>query len=126
MTKTNTVISFLFGLALPAFLIACSNNASESLPPLGKYKMYSDDPDVNRFVFFENNYIELNKDNTIVYNSTINSKPKFNFKGTYTYDIGSNTLNITWTEGKLPNTLKIETKNKDHIIKIGQSTYKKE
>ncbi len=127
--KTSQKTTCRFLLLLPAFttiLISCTDSASNNLPPLGMYKMYSDNPDVNRFIAFENNYIELNKNNTIVYNSTINTKPKFNFKGTYTYDKESNTLNISWAEGKLPNILKIETLNKNHIIKIGESTYKKE
>lgn len=125
-TQKNRRKLFFLLPAVTGILIACSDNTSNSLPPLGKYKMYSDDPQVNRFIAFENNYIEINKDNTIVYNTTINTKPKFNFKGSYTYDEKSNTLNIAWYQGKLPNALKIETEGKKYIIRIGESTYKKE
>lgn len=107
-------------------LLSCSDNNSASLPIVGKYKMFSNDPAISRFIAFEDNYIQVNNDNTIMYNSTINGKPKFNFKGDYTYDSVSKTLTVQWAEGKLPAQLKVELADGEHIIKIGETSYKKE
>ena len=111
-------------LCFVTLLLSCSSNKDEDI--YGKYKMFSDNPEINRFIAFEDNYIQVNKNNTIVYNSTINTKPKFNFKGEYTYDKTSNTLQVKWYDGKLPDKLQIELKDEDHVIKIGETSYKKE
>ena len=110
---------------LSVVLFACPNVDSGNTGIYGKYRSYSEDAAVNRYLINEDNYIQINKDNTIVYNTTINGKPKFNFKGTYTYDKVSDTLTIKWTEGKIPDKLKIELTGKDQIIKIGETFYKK-
>lgn len=108
-----------------SLLLSCSDNTG-SLPIYGKYKMLSNDPAISRFIANEDNYIQVNTNKTIVYNSTINNKPKFNFKGEYSYDKESNTLHIKWTGGKLPDQLKIEISGEDYIIRIGETVYKKE
>ncbi|HJS54179.1 MAG TPA: hypothetical protein VJ765_06525 [Chitinophagaceae bacterium] len=105
-------------------LLSCSDNTG-SLPIYGKYKMFSNDPAVRQFIANEDNYIQVNPDKTIVYNSTINNKPKFNFKGEYDYEKESGTLNIKWTAGGLPAQLKIEVTEEDYIIRIGETTYKR-
>ena len=110
-------------LCFVTLLLSCSSNKNQDI--YGKYKMFSDNPDVSRFIAFEDNYIQVNKDNTIIYNSTINTKPKFNFKGDYAYDKTSNTLQVKWSDGNLPDKLQIELKDGDHIIKIRETTYKK-
>ncbi|HEX6845496.1 MAG TPA: hypothetical protein VF144_00895 [Chitinophagaceae bacterium] len=112
-------------MVLPMLAIGCANNTAQTSPALGKYKMYSDDPEINRFISFEDNYIQINKDNTIIYNSTINSKPRFNFKGDYEYDAALRTLTIKWSDGKIPEKLIIEKNGDDDIIKIGQTSYKR-
>ena len=132
MTKRNSRILYpcyvkaiLFLSIQSIVLFACSNVDPDNVGIYGKYKSYSEDPAVNRYLINEDNYIQINKDNTIVYNTTINGKPKFNFKGTYTYDKVSDTLTIKWAEGKIPDKLKIELSGKDQIIKIGETFYKK-
>lgn len=92
----------------------------------GKYKWYSEDPSVKRFIIYEDNYLKINEDQTIVYHTTINSKPKFNIEGEFTLDKETTTLNIKWKEGKLPAKLTIEKKGEDYIIKVGETIYKKE
>ena len=122
VTKNHAFITFL----LIIFLLSCSDSREDSMSIYGKYKMFSDDPNISRFIANEDNFIQVNKDKTIIYNSTINNKPKFNFTGSYTLEENSNILAITWTEGKLPDTLKIELINDYHIIKIGETSYRKE
>ena len=107
-------------------LLSCSDNKKESLPIHGKYKMFSNDPAISQFIAIEDNYIRVNNDGTIIYNSTINGKPKFNFRGDYTYDPGSKILTIKWAEGKLPAQLKVESVDDEHTITIGETSYKKE
>jgi hypothetical protein len=125
MSSINTKNHAFPLLLFITLLLSCADNTG-SLPIYGKYKMFSNDPAVSQFITNEDNYIQVNPDNTIVYNSTINNKPKFNFKGAYTYEKESNTLNVKWTEGKLPDKLKIEISGEDQIIRIGETAYKKE
>ena len=108
------------------FLLSCSDYSDEASSIYGKYKMFSSDPAISQFIAHEDNYIQVSKDKTIVYNSTINGKPKFNFKGDYTYDREANTLLIKWVSGKLPDKLKIEEIEGERLIKIGETSYKKE
>jgi hypothetical protein len=122
ITKNYALVPLLF----ISLLLSCSDSNSDSSSIHGKYKMFSDDPAISRFIANEDNYIRVNNDNTIVYNSTINGKPKFNFKGNYTYDPLSKTLTVQWAEGKLPAQLKVELADGEHIIKIGETSYKKE
>ena len=116
----------LMSLLIIILLLSCSDNKNESLPIHGKYKMFSNDPAISQFIAIEDNYLQINSDNTIIYNSTINGKPKFNFKGDYSYDPVSKTLTVKWADGKLPAQLKAELVNGDHIITIGETSYKKE
>ena len=116
----------LMALLNITLLLSCSDNSGEVLPIHGKYKMFSNNPSISQFIANEDNYIQVNRDKTIVYNSTINMKPKFNFKGEYTYEKESNTLNIRWSDGKLPDKLQIEVIEGDYVIKIGETSYKKE
>ena len=122
LTKNYALVPLLF----ITLLLSCSDNTGEALPIHGKYKMFSNDPAISRFIAIEDNYIQVNTDNTIIYNSTINGKPKFNFKGDYTYEPVSNTLTVQWEEGKLPAQLKVELADGEHIIKIGETSYRKE
>ena len=129
LEQTSHMITKNYALAPLLFitlLLSCSDNNSGSLPIHGKYKMFSNDPAISRFIAAEDNYIQVNNDNTIIYNSTINGKPKFNFKGDYAYDPVAKTLTIQWAEGKLPAQLKVELADGEHIIKIGETSYKKE
>ena len=122
VTKNYALVMLLY----ISLLLSCSDNRGETLPIHGKYKMFSSNPSISQFIANEDNYIQVNKNKTIIYNSTINMKPKFNFKGEYTYEKESNTLLIKWSDGKLPEKLQIEVIEGDHIIKIGETSYKKE
>lgn len=90
----------------------------------GIYRIYSDDPAIKLYIQNQNTYIKLNPDKTIVYNTTINGKPKFHFEGTYRQQHGE--IVIEWKDGKLPSKLSIEKKGDDQVIKIGSTMYKKE
>jgi len=105
-------------------MIFSSCNKSSNI--LGTYRIYSNDPEVRRWIIGENTYLKLNSDNTIVYNSTMNGKQRFHFEGKFTLDKSTNTLTIQWQDGKLPSKLKIEETGSDYIIHIGTTTYKKE
>ena len=118
---SNFILTWIFFLSA-----GCSGADDASSFIYGKYKWYSEDPSVNRFIMYEDNYLKVNEDQTIVYHTTINSKPKFNFKGEFTLDKETTTLNIKWKEGKLPAKLTIEKKGEDYIIKVGETIYKKE
>ena|SRR5215510_10143237 len=115
---------------LPAFLfslmMSCSNPGDSPSSIYGKYKAFSNNPSINQFIINEDNYIMLNDDKAIIYHTTINGKPKFNFKGRYDYMKESGTLNIKWEEGKLPDQLRIEKSGEDYLITIGETLYKKE
>lgn len=123
--QINNRTSFFILLILLSTFSSCSENEADPASIFGKYKNYSEDPSINNQLINEDNYIEIKKENTIVYNTTINSKPKFNFKGNYTYDKAANTLIIEWSGGNLPVILKIEKVGKDQIIRIGDTFYKK-
>ena len=125
MIYKNSAIMILPCLMLISSF-ACRNNDDDSSFIYGKYMLFSADPSMQQFTTAENTYIEIGKDQTIVYNSTINNKPKFNFTGTYKFNKEANTLTIQWKEGKLPGTLKIETVDDGYVIKIGDTQYKKE
>lgn len=101
------------------------NKEKNIAPVYGTYWIYSNDPEIQRFIQGQNTFINLNKDHTIAYNTTINGKPKFNFSGVYTLDEKSNTLTIAWLGGKLPKQLKVEKEGEEYIIRIGETTYKK-
>lgn len=117
---------FILSCSLFCFFISCSNIDTAPSYVYGKYRIHSDDPNVQRFIAGENTYLEIKKDQTIEYNSTINSKPKFNFTGDFTFDKTTNTLTIKWKDGKLPSDLKIEKINNDYLIRVGETNYKKE
>jgi len=125
MIYKNSTITILLCLMLISFF-ACRNNDDRSSFIYGKYRLFSTDPSIQQFTTGENTFIEIAKDQTIVYNSTINNKPKFKFTGTYKFNKETNTLTIQWKEGKLPGTLKIETADDGYVIKIGDTQYKKE
>lgn len=104
------------------FLPGCKNDNPNIF---GTYKIYSDDPAVRLFIEGQDTYIKLNDDQTIVYNSTINGKPKFHNEGTFTLD-KNNEITIQWKTGKLPGKLRIEMGKDDYMIRIGSTIYKKE
>ena len=122
--KNSAIISTLCLMLISFF--SCDNNNDPSSFIYGKYKLFSTDPSMQQFTAGENTFIGIEKDGTITYNSTINNKPKFNFSGTYKFDKETNTLTIEWKEGKLPGVLKIEPVDDGHVIKIGDTQYKKE
>jgi hypothetical protein len=112
-------------LVLGVLLLASvKQEQSANVPVQGIYRIYSDDPAIRLYIQEQNTYIKLNADQTIVYNTTINGKPKFYFEGTYTHR--NNEISIKWKDGKLPSNLTIEKKGDDQIIKIGSTMYKKE
>ena len=125
MLHKNLFLFILSGFLFCCF-IGCSNIETAPSYVYGKYRISSDDPNVQRFISEENTYLEIKKDQTIEYNSTINNKPKFNFSGDFTFDKTTNTLTIKWKDGKLPSDLKIEKSNNDYLIRIGETNYKKE
>jgi len=125
MINKNNAIVTLFCLMLISFF-ACHNNDDPSSFIFGRYKLFSNDPSLQQFTSGENTFIEIGKDETIIYNSTINNKPKFNFSGTYKFNKKTNTLAIEWKDGKLPAVLKVETVNDGYVIRIGDTQYKKE
>lgn len=125
MINKNSATTVLFCLMLISFF-ACHNNDEPSSFIYGKYRIFSTDPSMQQFTSGENTFIEIMKDGTIIYNSTINNKPKFNFTGTYQFNKETSTLTIQWKEGKLPGILGVETVDDGYIIKIGDTQYKKE
>lgn len=88
----------------------------------GKYRAYSEDPRDQRFLAAEDNYLEIKADK-IVYQTTINQKPKFYFEGRYQLNSKTLELEIEWKEGKLPKKLKIEKDSENLFIKIGNTFY---
>ena len=81
---------------------------------------------IQRSVFNQKIFLKIDENNTIAYNTTINSKRKFDFSGTYVLDEKTNTLTVAWLGGNLPKQLKVEQEGEDYIIRIGETTYKKE
>ena len=70
-------------------------------------------------------YLEV-KDDSIAYSQTVNEKMAFHHKGQYTVDEKTNTMDVKWKTGKLPNKLKIVKLDGAYVIKIGNDIYKKE
>lgn len=104
------------------FLVAsaCGTGSFQSIT--GKYRATSKDPVVNRFLQSEDNYLMINEDNTIIYHSTINSKPKYLHKGSYEYAKDKQQLVIRWQSGKLPSVLQFDETGS---IIIGNTVYVK-
>lgn len=117
-------ITVIIALAVGIFFILTTNIKNNTTPIYGVYRIFSDDAAVKMYIEGQNTYIKLNEDKTIIYNTTINGKPKFNFEGTFTQR--NNEIAIQWKDGKLPANLKIETKGDEQVIKIGSTLYKKE
>ncbi|HEX7847058.1 MAG TPA: hypothetical protein VF476_14755 [Chitinophagaceae bacterium] len=119
-TKTDlnkTVLIFFLTL----FLSGCKNKDNDIY---GKYHISSEDPNQQLFIQGQDTYLQLNTDNTIVYNSTINNIQRFNFKGSFIRK-NPNLIIISWQMGKLPDTLMIEQLNGKSAIKIGNTFYRK-
>lgn len=114
----------LLALIFSAFVFFTKKK--ETSPVYGTYRISSNDPMIQRSVQNQDIYFQLKDDHLIIYNTTINGKPKFNLKGAYTVDTKTNTLNIKWFGGHLPKHLKVENEGEDYIIRIGETTYKKE
>lgn len=96
----------------------------DTSPIYGKYKIsYDSDSSIGRLLPPEETHFMVNNDGTIEYNSTINRKPKYRFKGSFALDEKTNTLSIKWEKGKIPSTLKIEQKNEAYFIKVGNTYY---
>lgn len=118
-------ITVMVMLAIGIFLLYSARKETVVASPVyGVYRIYSDDPAIRLYIQDQNTYIKVNTDHTIVYNTTINGKPKFSFEGTFTQK--NNELAIQWKDGKLPSRLTVEKKGDDEIIKIGSTVYKKE
>ena len=130
MSKHKKSIHVLLIIVASTLMLVFSSSCrrSEEVPSiiLGKYRLFSSDPSLQRFIQNENNFIEIKKDNTITYHSTINGKEKFNFSGDFIYDKINKKLSIEWKAGKLPSTLKIDKTGDDHIIWINETAYVKE
>lgn len=122
--KIFTAASFLILLTLIAVLLFF--NKREPSAVYGSYKIYSNDPMVNKFTSGQDIYLKINNDRTIIYHTTINGKPKFHNTGVFTLDEKTNTLAIQWKDGKLPSKLKIEKQKENYVIKIGATVYAKE
>ena len=118
-------IAYILILLLTIFGVACSTKESSG-NIYGTYQIYSEDPEVRRFIEGQDTYIRLNDDQTVIYNSTINNKLKYNIKGKFSYEEKTNTLTINWEEGNLPDKLKIEKEGAANIIRIGNTIYKKD
>src|SRR4030095_2353205 len=115
----------LFSIAIMMFLfLSCNNKSTPAI--VGTYRIYSEDPSIQRWIAGEDTYFKLNDDHTIIYNSTINGKPKFNFDGNFVLDQKTNELTIDWNQGKLPNKLQVQQVGSDYIIQVGTTTYKKQ
>lgn len=121
--KTSVIHIVMIPLILIA-LSSCKEHAHSQI--FGTYRLYSDDPSVQMWIAGENTYLQLLEDHTIVYNNTLNGKPKFHFKGEFTFNEKTNTLNIKWKEGNLPDKLTVEKKEPDYVIHVGTTAYKKE
>jgi len=121
--KLIAALAFIILAFTSFFLPACKRNSSAVY---GTYKIYSDDPAVRMFITGQDNYIKLNDDQTIIYHTTINDKPKFHIEGAFTLDKKSDEITVQWKSGKLPGKLKIEKQGEDYVIKIGSTLYKKE
>jgi hypothetical protein len=118
-------ITVMVVLAIGIFFLYSAKKETMGTPPVyGVYRIYSDDPAIRLYIQDQNTYLKINTDQTIVYNTTINGKPKFSFEGTFTQK--NNELAIQWKDGKLPSSLTVEKKGDDQIIKIGSTIYKKE
>ena len=127
LKKLKPVIVSLSVLALAFALHSCGDTEQKAAGIYGKYKASSDDPAINKFLAGEDNYLELRNNQTIVYNTTINGKPKFHFTGTFALDEPSKTVNITWKDNeKLPKKLTIENKDEKQVITVGQTNYIKQ
>ena len=91
----------------------------------GTYRIFSEDPSIEKWLAGETTFLQLNSNNTIIYQSTMNGKQRFHFEGNFSFDRKTNTLTIHWTDGKLPNKMQIEKRGDDYIIQIGSTIYKK-
>jgi hypothetical protein len=110
-------------LVTMVILLSCS---SKDPAIFGTYRLYSEDPSVQKWIAGENTFLKVNIDKTIIYNSTMNGKQRFHFEGSFNLDSRTNTLSIRWKDGRLPGKMQIERKGSDYIIQIGTTTYKKE
>lgn len=115
--------SILILLIGSIFFVSCRQ---DTYSIQGTYRIYSEDPMVKLFIAGQDTYIRIQDDGKIIYNTTINQKPKFHNEGTYTLDEKTNTLEIKWDSGKLPTKLTVEKEKEDYLIRIGETIYKKE
>lgn len=122
--KIFTAASFLILLTLITVLLFFIKREPSAV--YGSYKIYSNDPMVNKFISGQDIYLKINSDRTIIYHTTINGKQKFHNTGVFTLDEKTNTLAIQWKDGKLPSKLKIEKQGEGFVIKIGTTVYMKE
>lgn len=115
----------LFNFMIVCFFLpftSCKEEAPDA-EITGKYVATSEDPQARAFLAGENNFIEIRNDKTILYNTTINQKPKFYFEGTFSFDDVSRVLSIKWEKGKLPNQLKVEDDGRFYVIRIGNTAF---
>ncbi|MFV8271281.1 hypothetical protein ACNQGP_15285 [Flavobacterium sp. GT2N3] len=122
--KNFITASFLILLTLIAVLLFFNKREPSSV--YGSYKIYSNDPTVNKFTSGQDIYLKVNNDRTIIYHTTINGKQKFHNTGVFILNEKTNTLAIQWKDGKLPSKLKIEKQKENYVIKIGTTVYMKE
>ncbi|UOK42294.1 MULTISPECIES: hypothetical protein [Flavobacterium] len=124
--KRKIFIAASFLLLITFIAVVLFFNKKEPSTVYGSYKIYSNDPMVNKFTSGEDIYLKVNNDRTIIYHTTINGKLKFHNTGVFTLDEKTNTLGIRWKEGKLPSKLKIEKQKENYVIKVGTTVYMKE
>lgn len=111
-------------LILSAFLLLSKEKHISQV--YGTYWVSSNDPAIQRFIQGQNIYLQLNKDHTIAYHTTINGKRKFDLSGVFTLDEKTNTLTIAWIGGsKAPKQLKVLREGEDYLIRVGETVYKK-
>lgn len=119
-------IAFNKLMALVLVIMLCTSCKQKASPVSGTYRITSDDPVAKMLLAAENTYIKVNNDGTILYNTTLNQKPKFHILGTYTLDEKTNTLHVKWDSGKLPNKLTVQKVQANDVIRIGETVYVKE
>ena|SRR5437763_4295580 len=124
ISVSNRNLKVFFSVVISTLVSLSCNSKSPDI--YGTYRLFSDDPSIEKWLAGETTFLQLNSNNTIIYNSTMNGKQRFHFEGNFALDRKTNTLTIRWKDGKLPNILQIEKKGHDYIIQIGSTTYKKE
>lgn len=119
--STNIIYGFLILLC-----INCREHENIPVELVGNYRIFTGDTALIDATGGENNYLEIRKNNTIIFHTPTKENKALTINGNFKFNWENNTLSITWQDDKLPSTLKIEKNGNDRIIWIKERAYVKE